>query len=315
MGLSEKEELELLELEEQEYQYKKAKKAPDAPNETGRLEALARGVADTRTYGNSDELGGVQDVAMDYGQRALNALGMADKSPGQVDQELKDQGFTGDLGPSNVKDIYLSGRNDERAKNKKAKEDQPFFYGGGQLVGAALAPSILPGSNLTTRGALEGGAYAEGSSEADNLKDVALDTAKGAGIGGAIGLATSKGQDVASYLGDKLKYSMPANSVGEFAKNNPELVGGTIGLATHGPVGGVTGALAGERTIPKIVNKLDPLLNKFDESFQSIMQGLPSKYKQIMENAGRRGVQSQAVQHFLLGQRDPEYQDITKQDK
>ncbi len=268
--------------------------------------SILRGVVQGATRGTSDEIAGGVDVSLDYGQRALNALGLASKSPGQVSMELSKAGFKGDIGPSEAKDIYTTGRNEERSLNKQAESDNPALYTAGNVAGSLLG-TVSP-TGMIADATLQGAGY----SEADNLKDLGKDVTTGAAIGLGANAINKSGSKILEYLSNKFGSSKPAEAVAELVKNNAGTVGATAGAISHGPIGATTGYMAGKEVIPKAVNKLEPIINKFDEGFQYTMKNLPPKYKAIMDSAGTRGAQSQAVQHFLLGQRDQEYQELTK---
>ena len=285
------------------------KSARDLELEKGqKLEnSILRGAKQGITRGTSDEAAGHIDTALDYGMRALNAVGLADKSPGQVNEELKQAGFKGQL-PSSRKEIYEEGRDSERAADKQAAEDNPLAYGAanltGSLVGSMASPAAMIGD-----AAIQGLGY----SEADTMKDLAVDVGTSAAMSAGIQGAGKLSGKLAEYLGNKFSSSAPAAVTAKLAKDNAGLVGATAGGLSHGPIGAVTGYMAGKEAIPKVIEKAEPLINKFDEGFQYTMKNLPAKYKAIMDSAvARGGAQSQAIQHFLLGQRDPEYQELTK---
>ncbi len=151
---------------------------------TSKLESGARGLAQGASMGFSDELTGALESAL------------TDKS-------------------------YEQARDEARANNAKAKKDNPLSYGAGE-VGGGVATALIPGMNIAKgaslgkavlqgglQGAGMGGAYGLGNSEADNVRDMALDTGKGALVGGTIGAAAGALTPVAGkfkdYLGNKLR--------------------------------------------------------------------------------------------------------------
>ncbi len=124
--------------------------------------------------------GGVQGLTMDFGDEITGGLESAAGSLGLVPDKT-----------------YKQARDEARAAYKKAQQDNPGTYLGGQ-VGGSLATLAIPGLNaakgaklLTTVGksALQGGLTGLGSSESEDVTDMAKDTAAGAGIGGAFGAA------------------------------------------------------------------------------------------------------------------------------
>jgi hypothetical protein len=143
--------------------------APAAPPGMG--ESLARGAGQGATLGFGDEINaGVQAL----GIKALGQTG-AQKSLGQ---------------------LYKENRDTFRRENEAAKAAHPYVYGAGQIAGGA--PLALASGGLGTStgalvgtGATLGGASALGESNEEGLGGQALDTAKGALLGGAIPAAVT----------------------------------------------------------------------------------------------------------------------------
>lgn len=83
---------------------------------------------------------------------------------------------------------YEVGRDFAREINTGAREESPWAYLGGELVGGLGATAPIGGAGSMARlagtGAGLGGVYGAGYSEAPGAGGVALDTALGAGIGG-----------------------------------------------------------------------------------------------------------------------------------
>lgn len=166
--------------------------------EPGILESAGRGYAQGTTLGFGDEV-----------SAAIGAL-----FPTETDEAM-DRGFL---------DRYKLQRDDIRKENLEARKANPFTYGAGEVAGG-VATSFLPAAGVTKGvkglktvgqlgtqsakaaakvGAAYGGAAGLGLSEADltepsleNVGKAALDTAVGAGLGGAAGAAGFK-------LGDKV---------------------------------------------------------------------------------------------------------------
>jgi len=145
--------------------------------------AASMGIADGATLGFGDELGGTIAAGLDKGHALLNKLGLADKSPSQIDKEL-------DIESNMYKDV----RDSLRKEQKQLAEQNPAAYYGGNI---AASMAMLPGASVNTAAKL-GGAYGLGSSQSEDVKGMAKDTALGAGLGAGLAkgmnkLAASKG--------------------------------------------------------------------------------------------------------------------------
>lgn len=146
-----------------------AQTAPDVrtqqKNEVSSVDALGAGIGQGLTFGLSDEIGA--------------GIGAVGNSVAGV--------FGGGTGEG-VGEYYARVRDENRDYLHDAEEQHPYFYGGGQVVGAVPTAAIgglgVSGARLVGRAALEGAAYGFGNSEADNAGDLAADTATGAVAGG-----------------------------------------------------------------------------------------------------------------------------------
>lgn len=215
-------------------------------------------------------------------------LGFADEASaglGAVMQKLA----TDD--PETLAEIYRRYRNEKRAENDTARQDNPGSYLGGQVIGG-LATALLPGGAPSTAlravgvGAGYGAAGAAGASEADltkgDIKGAAVDTAIGAGAGavaGGMGYAAAKGAGaVRNWLLPKSKIASRAaadissdaipsasKSVGEYSKASTELekeISATTSRKMQFSPGQATGSkevLTAERTAaqtPGVVDKM-----------------------------------------------------------
>ncbi|SFQ00585.1 hypothetical protein SAMN04488241_1217 [Sphingomonas rubra] len=146
-----------------------AQPAPDlrttSKNEVSSVDALGAGIGQGLTFGFADELGA-----------GIGALGNSVA------------GVFGAGTGEGVGEFYARVRDENRDYLHDAEEQHPYAYGGGQIAGAAPTALIgglgASGARLVGRAALEGAAYGAGSSEADNVGDLASDTATGAAVGG-----------------------------------------------------------------------------------------------------------------------------------
>ena len=87
-------------------------------NPISKMDSFKAGAIQGGTLGFGDELAGAMNVGFDKSQAVLNKLGLASPSPSQVDEQLLQQGATGDLNP----DMYTPARDQVRAENKAAEE-------------------------------------------------------------------------------------------------------------------------------------------------------------------------------------------------
>jgi hypothetical protein len=215
--------------EQQVLQYVQAN-APSAPTQakerTGSLAALAEGAAQGLTFGFSDEIEGAG--------RALF---------GKV---------TGD--ERSLSDLYSEGVAKPRERIKTAADTNPIAYYTGEVGSAVAVPGGLArvgvrgalansaGKSLGARsvaaakeGSAYGAAYATGKSEGDGLGEIALDTAKGAGTGAALGLAVPGAVDAVSAVGRRVAapFKAYANPKGHAAEKFGEAVARDSGGAPN----------------------------------------------------------------------------------
>ena len=88
-----------------------------------------------------------------------------------------------------LRDAYRKARDKEREALKKDSKDNPVISATAEIAGAIASPlnKIMPSASLAKQGAVIGGVTGLGNSESEDLSGVALDTAKGAGLGGVLG--------------------------------------------------------------------------------------------------------------------------------
>jgi hypothetical protein len=201
MALTPEEELELLELEEEEYQAQKSKAQDVAPKkDVSMLDSAARGYAQGATLGFADEIGGMIGAGID------KVAGLFGDSPTEVNKKLAEQGFKGDIGPTDFKGTYRQSRNEQRIDDAKAQEANPWTYGGANLAGS-FVPGSLPlaqigkGASALRAGAVGAGmGAAQGAGNTEEIASVKAleDILTGAAFGGASGAAL---QGVANKFG------------------------------------------------------------------------------------------------------------------
>lgn len=147
---------------------------------TGIGEAFGRGAIQGATFGFGDEL---------YGAGASLV--------GTITEESKE----GESSLDKLSRLYTKYRDEVRAANKKAEEDRPYYSLAGNLVGGALVPGFGAAKGgvtaLAKAGAIGGGLYGAGASEADSAKELVSDVATGAAFGAAVPLGlTGLGETV-----------------------------------------------------------------------------------------------------------------------
>lgn len=194
-------------------------------------ESAFRGAIDAASFGLGDEAGGhLEAIGSKIGLRGLG-------SPNLMDIRLE----TDDEDTQTYSEVQEGMRDQRRALDKQAQEQNPKSFLAGQVGGgiaasvapigalkmAASVPKLARGAQALARGAqgstaastaarvgaLEGGAYGFGSSEAEELPEIALDTAKGAAFGAAGGMVVGKGlekiSDFAGTAKDVAKKILP----------------------------------------------------------------------------------------------------------
>lgn len=149
-----------------------------APDETTPGEAILTGAKQGTTLGFSDEAAGLLQQKLDEYQKAMSQMGLASPSPTEVNEQLTNQGFKGDIGPQSSLDLYRQVRDQERQKIDKAQKEQPAA----SLVGNVLGGSLLPGPAMVGKTAQ----FAEGF-----IPRMLQSARVGMGAGAAAGIGTS----------------------------------------------------------------------------------------------------------------------------
>jgi len=172
-------------------------RAVSIPEEVSELESGARGTLQGVTAGFSDEISG-----------GIEALW--EKAKGD---------------PSTFGELYKAKRDESREANKAAEKANPASYTTGNVAGA-VGSAFIPGLGGATLGklALQGAATGLGASEADltegDVTGAAKDTAIGAGVGIAAGLA---GKLIGAGVNKAAPYvKQAASSVGSSLQSGAE---------------------------------------------------------------------------------------------
>jgi len=173
-----------------------------------KTESGLRGAAQGATFGFADELTG-------GGESFMDLLG----------------------GDTSMVDNYKKHRDESRSNYKQAEEENPLTYLAGNLAGGLAVP--VPGAGSATgvaalakQGAIAGGLFGLGTSEADltdptdlgKVKDAGVDTLEGAGIGGVMGAgmgAIGKGLSKTKDFWTGSKYGKDLTDMFSYAKADP----------------------------------------------------------------------------------------------
>lgn len=104
-----------------------------------------RGITQGATLGGADELGGGLTAILDQIQAKAHNAGLANASPSQVNAQLKAQGLHGDVGPTNMGEVYRQAQQDTLKGFKESEARSPWLYGAGQLAGGVASGTMLGG--------------------------------------------------------------------------------------------------------------------------------------------------------------------------
>jgi hypothetical protein len=164
-------------------------------------ESAGRGFAQGSTFGFSDEGGAGFYSALEKLLPETVKTAISGRNPNLDYSQVPEK---------SLGETYKEYRDTDRQKNAAAKEANPGLYTAGEIGGGVLTSSLAPMGLASTT--LQGTAAGLGYSNADNIQDMAIDSAKGAGLGLAaggaakgLGYAAPKVMSGVSALGDKLK--------------------------------------------------------------------------------------------------------------
>jgi hypothetical protein len=153
------------------------------PEGMSQLEAGIHGLEQGVSGSFFDELSG--------GAEALGtAVGLKGAGGPLADIETKSPS----LDWEDIKKAYIERRDAERTKVHQAQNEHPGTFLAGNVGGSFLMPAgkLLKGTSMATQGVTLGAINGLGASEADNVKDMAIDTGVGAGTGYLFGKAGDK---------------------------------------------------------------------------------------------------------------------------
>ena len=253
-------------------------------------DAIIKGITSGASLGGQNMIGGAVQAGLDVGQKGLNKLGLAGPSPTQVNAKLAAQGTTGDVGPTNDKDLYYQGKHETEADFDKTQAKNPLLFGASQVAGGLALPvgaaaKGAQGATAAVRilgaakagipvGAAVGGTAGFLGGKNDlagpnaNPMGVAKDTAIGAGIGAGVGALGGAGVQAASELPIANTLKNIANNRAGAAANVNSIVNQAKGIGQSlldnnalPTFGGVEGIKAGvQQKIESLENELQPIL-------------------------------------------------------
>jgi hypothetical protein len=158
------------------------------------------------TKGDSALMAGIQGASAGFldeisgaGEAIGRAVGVKGIGGKFSDVELADDGPTLDW--QTLRDAYIQARDKKRTLLADQAKEYPAETTAASIAGAIVSPvnKIAKGASLAKGGAAIGGVTALGNSDADNAKDLLIDTATGT----VTGLVLGKGAEKAGKLVDK----------------------------------------------------------------------------------------------------------------
>lgn len=254
-----------------------------------------KGFTEGVTMSGQDELGGITQGALDLGMALTHRMGLTGPSPSQVGEQLKEQGFTGDIGPTTTGEVYREGQKETLADFEKARAENPLLYTAGQLGGAvttgmAAAP-ILAGAGSAMAATRVGQAAQSlpGISQAatwmqgaGKLPTIARNATKMAALGAPEGA-------VAGFLGSE------ANVAGEDA-NLSQVAGDVAGGALTGSLLGAGMSVASD-VIPMAAKGLAKKADSWTDDSNFLRQ-----LKQTYERGRDKGISYGSEKQALRGE-------------
>lgn len=192
---------------------------------TNMAETFAKSMAKGATFSFSDELGGAMQSGLD------SVEGLFGDSPSEVNEQLRQQGFTGD---SLDKSIYRQGQEEALKDINQVESDNPNTAIAGNIAGAILPSGLL--AKLIGGGAAAAGAASKMPMAQRVLSSIAQGSAGKGGIAN-LALAGATGGAVEGAL----QGAGTANSVEQIPEE--ALAGSSTGAKWGGIGGGLFGLL------------------------------------------------------------------------
>ncbi len=180
------------------------------PEDTSYMESAARGAAQGASLNSQDEASGVLDALtkgtfLEKQSAPIRAMGATAMAPALIADKLQKL-LSKEISVDDLSNEYYKGRDESRAANLEAQQDNPMTYGGTELLGGFATPGFgaakaLGAATKTKKivealktGAVAGatGNVATNIGQVDELKNIdptqlAIDTAIGGGVGAGLG--------------------------------------------------------------------------------------------------------------------------------
>lgn len=272
--------------------------------------AYGAGMAQGGTLGFAEEVGAGMQTALDkiFG-------GISD-----VDKQLAEQGFTGDLTPSSA-DVYRKAQKEEEERHEQLKKESPWAYGAGQLTGG-MATAIGTGGaaqiGRAGRGAYAAARGAGMSQPVARLMAGLARTGTGAGQAAGIGAVVGAGESKGGLIGatpeeqEQLKEDIGSSA----------LLSGALGGAAQ-PVMDVGGAVlkAGSKKLMESVSDMvdsvgligDDFIKAYREIYRQAKKGIGPLPK--TSKALRAKGKGKTLYEKSLAQTKEVFNKITKADR
>ena len=197
---------------------------PKVTSDVGPLESGVMGVAKGASFGFAPAIAGALETA----GSTVGVRGLGGKfSDIRLESDEEDK--------QSIGDIYRGARDQKYKDYDESQEANPGVFTTGEIGGVIAQSAAIPGLNaakgaklatVVGKGALQGGIYGLGDSRADLTKgefgDAAIDTAKGAVLGGAGAGAIHGAVKGAGYVGEKIANTPMWQKVEAYISTLPE---------------------------------------------------------------------------------------------
>lgn len=226
------------------------------------LSATTQGVGKSASFGFADELSGAVGAAIDP-----LVTGIQERLAG-VPEDMREQ--TKPFG-----ERYKESRDFARKDYEQTAKESPIASTIGE-IGGAVGTGLVGGTGkLLTRAAIEGGAYGLGESQAEDIGGMAVDTAKGAGLGlGTAGLVKGAGTAYNKILKPGAEKAAERGA-GRLLETTPLDRAKLSQQAVSLPTGDTTNAM---KQLPEYLKK---------KGFTGNLEELATKVKESTEEAGK----------------------------
>jgi len=239
--------------------------------EISKTESTLRGAAQGATAGFGDELGSAVLSAPETIRGLLAQF--APGTPENVDKQLRDQGFTGDIEAPTINPIekYKELRDTTRESDIAAEEANPKSFLAGEVVGG-IAPALT-----------SGGAAIMGTAGKTALKEGAKLAARKSGEEITKKLLQQKARNLALKSGAKAGGIMGA-AYGAGQSEADLLEGDIAGLAQDTAIGGATGAVMGG-AIPVLGEGIKKVAAPAMEGTKGVISGIKKGFNKVGDYA------------------------------